>query len=165
MPGTQIGGFNPGEVEHKRGTYEATAYVDFCIHAGCASGYPEGNLTAIWKSGATGVKFFVSSAGPSWPQTFDGEIIDRFREIAGFGGLAMIHAENDKILRDNEKRLHKEGRKDYTTQLEIRPQKIPIASRIPMVNAVNPNIRAIRICDFVGGSTMMLSSSPASTSF
>ena len=124
MPGTQIGGFNPLEVAQKRDMYEATAYVDFGIHAGCASGYPDGNLTEIWKLGTTGVKFFVSSAGPSWPQTFDGEIIDRLREIAGFGGLAMIHAENDKILRDNQRRLAEAGRKDFATQLEIRP---PIA--------------------------------------
>jgi len=124
MPGTQIGGFYPGEIEKKRDMYEATAHVDFSIHAGCAAGYPEGNLTEIWKLGTTGVKFFVSSAGPSWPQTFDGEIIDRFKEIAGFGGLALIHAENDKILRDNQRRLEEAGRTDYDTQLEIRP---PIA--------------------------------------
>jgi dihydroorotase (multifunctional complex type) len=124
MPGTQVGGFNPAEIKNKRDLYEVTAYVDFCIHAGCASGYLEGNLTELWKLGTTGIKFFVSSAGPSWPQTFDGEIIDRFKEIARFGGFAMIHAENDKILRDNQRRLEESGRKDYATQLEIRP---PIA--------------------------------------
>jgi len=124
MPGTQMGGFNPDQYKTKRDIYEATSHVDFCIHAGAASGYPEGNLTEMWGLGATGAKFFVSSAGPNWPQTFDGEIIDRFRELAKINGLAMIHAENDQILVDNWKRLVAEGRKDYAAHLESRP---PIA--------------------------------------
>jgi dihydroorotase-like cyclic amidohydrolase len=100
---------------------EGGAYVDFCIHAGCASGYP-GELTKMWAAGATGAKFFISSAGPKWPQTFDGEVIERFKEIASFGGLALIHAENDSILRDNLKRLRADGRKDYAAHIEWRPK-------------------------------------------
>jgi len=121
MPGTQMGCFDAGEFREKRDLYEATSYVDFSIHAGCAAGFPEGTLTEMWGMGATGVKFFVSSAGPRWPQTFDGFIIDRFREIAGFNGLALIHAENDQILRDNLERLRDAGRTDYGAHLEWRP--------------------------------------------
>lgn len=124
MPGTQIGGFNPRELEKKKEIYEATSYVDFSLHVGVASGYPEGNLTSLWGMGATGAKFFVSSAGPSWPQTFDGEIIDRFGELAKVDGLALVHAENEFILRDNLKRLKESGRKDFASHLEWRP---PIA--------------------------------------
>ena len=124
MPGTQIGVFNPEGFKAKRDLYEATSYIDFCIHAGSASGYPDGNLTDMWGLGATGVKFFVSSAGPKWPQTFDGEIIERFKELARCDGLALIHAENDQILRDNLKMLKEAGRKDYAAHLEWRP---PIA--------------------------------------
>lgn len=100
MPGTQMGCFNPTEFEKKRDLFKATSHVDSCIHAGCASGYPDGNLTSMWKQGATGFKFFISSAGPKWPQTFDGEILEGFKEISRFGGLALIHSENDTILRD-----------------------------------------------------------------
>jgi dihydroorotase-like cyclic amidohydrolase len=82
MPGTQMGCFNPKQFIVKRDLYESTSHVDFCLHAGCASGYPSGNLTDMWKLGVTGVKFFVSNAGPNWPQTYDGEIIDRFHELA-----------------------------------------------------------------------------------
>jgi len=124
MPGTQFGGFNPRQFESKRDLYEETSYVDFSLHAGCASGYPDGNLTEMWEMGATGAKFFVSSAGPNWPQTFDGEIIDRFRELARVDGLALVHAENEFILRDNLKRLKEAGRKDYAAHMEWRP---PIA--------------------------------------
>lgn len=121
MPGTQMGGFNPEQLAAKRDLYEATSHVDFCMHAGCAAGYPEGNLAEMWKMGATGVKFFVSSAGPNWPQMFDGGIIDRFRELAGVSGLALAHAENYQILQDNYEKLVEAGRKDYAAQLEWRP--------------------------------------------
>ena len=121
MPGTQMGCFSPKEYKEKQELYQRTAYVDFGIHAGCASGYPDGTLTEMWNMGATGVKFFVVSAGPNWPQTFDGEILARFKELSDIGGLAMIHAENDQILRDNLERLKADGRKDYTAHLEWRP--------------------------------------------
>jgi dihydroorotase (multifunctional complex type) len=121
MPGTQLGCFNPGEFESKRGLYEEKSHIDFCLHVGCASGYPEGNLTSMWEMGATGAKFFVSSAGPNWPQTFDGEILDRLMELARVDGLALIHAENDQILRDNLRRLEAEGRRDYAAHMEWRP--------------------------------------------
>jgi len=72
--------------------------------------------------GATGAKFFMSNAGPKWPQTFDGEILERFKEIASYDGLALIHAENDYILRDNLARLRSEGRRDPAAHLEWRPR-------------------------------------------
>ena len=124
MPGTQMGGFDAAQFTRKRDLFEATSHVDFCMHAGCAAGYPEGTLTEMWGLGATGVKIFVSSAGPKWPQTFDGEIYAAFEELAGIGGLALIHAENDALLRYNEARLKGAGRRDFAAQLEWRP---PIA--------------------------------------
>ena len=124
MPGTQMGCFNPKEFKEKKDLFESTSYVDFCLNAGCSSGYKEGNLTDMWRLGATGVKFFVSSAGPKWPQTFDGEILDRFHELARCNGLALIHAENDHILRYNSEKLRNLGRTDYAAHLECRP---PIA--------------------------------------
>ncbi len=133
MPGTQMGCFNPAEFEKKRDLFKTTSHVDFCIHAGCASGYPNGNLTSMWGQGATGVKFFISSAGPKWPQTFDGEILDRFAEISRFGGLALIHSENDAILRDNLKRLQAAGRRDFAAHLEHRPPISEIESGQRMI--------------------------------
>jgi len=121
MPGTQFGCFSADDYKLKRETMEKSSFVDFCIHAGCASGYP-GELTKMHKLGSTGSKFFISSAGPKWPQTFDGEVIERFKEIANFGGLALIHAENDSIIKDNEKRLKEDERKDYAAYLESRPR-------------------------------------------
>ncbi|MFC1802783.1 dihydroorotase family protein [Thermoproteota archaeon] len=121
MPGTCLPSFNLEEFKLKRKTMKKNSYVDFCIHAGCASGYT-GELTKMHQEGSTGSKFFISYAGPKWPQMFDGEIIERFKEIAGYGGLALIHAENDSILKDNQKRLREAGRKDFSAHLEWRPR-------------------------------------------
>jgi dihydroorotase (multifunctional complex type) len=134
MPGTQMGCFNLDQFKEKRRVMEEAAYVDFCIHAGCAGGFPEGTLTEMWNAGATGAKFFISSAGPKWPQTFDGEVLERFRELAGCSGLALIHAENDSILRDNQKRLKDQGRKDYASHLEWRPRVAEVEAGKRMID-------------------------------
>jgi len=134
MPGTQMGCFDLEQFKEKRRIMESAAYVDFCIHAGCASGFHEGTLTEMWGARATGAKFFISSAGPRWPQTFDGEVIDRFIELAACGGLALIHAENDSILRDNQRRLKEQGRRDYASHLEGRPRVAEVEAGKRMID-------------------------------
>lgn len=121
MPGYQVPTFTSQQFEEKRRIYEGDAFVDFALHGACASGYPKGSITGMWRLGATGIKFFVSDPGPGWPQTFDGEIIEGFRELASVDGLALIHAENDQIVKDNTRRLKAEGRNDYAAHLEARP--------------------------------------------
>jgi dihydroorotase/allantoinase len=134
MPGTQMGCFDIGQYMEKKAIMEKEAHVDFCIHAGCAAGYPEGTLTEMWKAGATGAKFFISSAGPNWPQTYDGYVIDRFLELAACGGLALIHAENDSILRDNQEKLRGSGRGDYAAHLEWRPRVAEVEAGRRMID-------------------------------
>jgi len=122
MPGPEIPTFNKEEYLHKKSGFSGKCYLDYTLHGAAASGYPLGSLADIWSQGATGIKFFVSNPGTGWPQTFDGDIINGFREIAGVNGLALIHAENDQIIRGNHKRLKAEGRKDYPAYLEERPR-------------------------------------------
>lgn len=134
MPGTQFGCFNLDQYKLKTETMKKNAYVDFCIHAGCASGFPKGTLTEMWNMGATGAKFFISSAGPKWPQTFDGEVIQAFKELSKCGGLALIHAENDAIVKDNQKRLRGKGRKDFASHLECRPRVAEVEAGKRMID-------------------------------
>jgi len=134
MPGTQMGCFNLDQYQEKLRIMREAAYVDFCVHAGCAGSYPEDTLTQMWGAGATGAKFFISSAGPKWPQTFDGEVIERFKELSRCGGLALIHAENDSILKDNEKRLKSTGRRDFSTHLECRPRVAEVEAGRRMID-------------------------------
>jgi allantoinase len=121
MPGYQVPTFTPEQFSEKRRIYERDAFIDFAIHGAAASGHPKGTLTGIWKQGATGVKFFVSDPGPGWPQTFDDEIIAGFKELAEVDGLALIHAENDHIIKGLTKKLSAEGRKDYGAHIDVRP--------------------------------------------
>ena len=122
MPGYEVPTFNKEEYLLKKQRFSGNCYLDYTMHGAAASGYPEGSLSDIWSQGATGIKFFVSNPGPGWPQTFDGDILSGFREIAGVNGLVLVHAENDQIIRDNHKRLKDEGRKDYPAYLEARPR-------------------------------------------
>jgi len=122
MPGYEVPTFNKKEYLQKKQRFSGNCYLDYTLHGAAASGYPSGSLSDIWAEGATGIKFFVSDPGPGWPQTFDGDILNGFRELASVNGLALIHAENDQIIRDNHKRLKKEGRKDYPAYLEERPR-------------------------------------------
>jgi dihydroorotase (multifunctional complex type) len=124
MPGYQVPTFTPAQFMEKRRIYERDAFIDFGLHAACASGHPKGTLKGMWKMGATGVKFFVSDPGPGWPQTLDDEIIAGFKELAEVDGLALIHAENDQIIKGNTRRLVAEGRKDFGAHIDARP---PIA--------------------------------------
>ena len=122
MPGYEVPTFNKKEYLLKKQGISGNCYLDYTMHGAAASGYPEGSLSDMLALGATGIKFFVSDPGPGWPQTFDGDMLRGFREIAGVNGLALIHAENDQIIRDNHKRLKDEGRKDYPAYLEERPR-------------------------------------------
>lgn len=128
MPGYQIPTFNKEEYLLKKQQFSGNCYLDYTLHGAAASGYPESSLSDMWSMGATGIKFFVSDPGPGWPQTFDGEILRGFNELAGVDGLALIHAENDQIIRDNHKRLKEEGRKDFAAYLEERPRIAEVES-------------------------------------
>lgn len=121
MPGYEIPTFNRQEYLAKKNQF-SKSYLDYALHGGAASGYPESSLTEMWNSGATGIKYFVSDPGPGWPQTFDGEILSGFKELAKVDGLALIHAENDQIIKDNHKKLRNLGRKDYEAYLKERPR-------------------------------------------
>ena len=122
MPGPEIPTFNKEEYIRKKRRFSGKCYLDYTLHGAAAAGYPAGSLSDMWAQRATGIKFFVSDPGTGWPQTFDGDILNGFREIAGVNGLALIHAENDQIIRDNHRRLKAEGRKDYPAYLEERPR-------------------------------------------
>ena len=67
MPGVRpnSGSFEASDFSKKRDLFNETSYIDFCLHGGCAAGYPEGTLTEMWDLGATAMKFMVSSAGPN----------------------------------------------------------------------------------------------------
>lgn len=82
MPGYEVPTFNKKEHLLKKQGISGNCYLDYTMHGAAASGYPEGSLSDMWALGATGIKFFVSDPGPGWPQTFDGDILRGFKEIA-----------------------------------------------------------------------------------
>jgi dihydroorotase (multifunctional complex type) len=133
MPGPEVPTFNKQEYLQKKQQFKGNCYLDYSLHGAAASGYPSGSLSDMWTEGATGIKFFVSDPGTGWPQTFDGDILKGFKELAEVGCLALIHAENDQIIRDNLKRLKSEGRKGFADYLEVRPRIAEVESGRRMI--------------------------------
>lgn len=122
MPGYSIPTFSSKEYQNKLTLFNNRSYVDYALHGAAAAGYPHGSLKEMWEQGATGIKFFVSDPGPGWPQTLDGEIFQGFKELVEVDGLALIHCENDQIIRNNLKKMKELGRRDYEAYLEVRPR-------------------------------------------
>lgn len=128
MPGYEVPTFSSEQYKKKLASFNNQCYVDYTLHGAAAAGYPEGSLKDIWELGATGIKFFVSDPGPGWPQTFDGDILEGFKELSKVDGLALIHCENDQIIRDNLKKMRAQGRTGYADYLEVRPRIAEVES-------------------------------------
>lgn len=61
-----------------------------------------GRLEELWEAGAVGFKCFTSPSGvEEFPPLDEDQVLRAMREIAGFGGLLVVHAEAPQHLVDN----------------------------------------------------------------
>lgn len=104
-----------------------TSYVDFALHAGVGH-YNLSELESMWKAGCTAFKIFMSDSGSEVAALNDGEMLAAFQEISRFGGTALIHAEDESLLRANRKKLEATGRKDTQAFLEWRPPDVELTA-------------------------------------
>ena len=105
---------------------EKTSHVDFALHGGvCPDNL--GALEGMWRAGATALKIFTCETGCAMAGVIDdGDLRDALETIAGFGGLATFHAENDALLRRNLHRLAASGRTDDATFCEYRDELVEL---------------------------------------
>jgi len=98
--------------EFTKNYYEGKAYVDYGIHGGAIAN----NLDVaddLWKkTGATALKAFMCFSTDDCPFLEDDTFYAHLEILAKNGGIAMIHCENDKILKKREKELKAEGKMD-----------------------------------------------------
>jgi dihydroorotase-like cyclic amidohydrolase len=80
------------------------------------------DLRGMWDAGALGFKGFTCELHGA-EALFAGDLVEIFEEIKLFDGVALIHAENDSILKHNERRLREAGRRDYLSVSEWRSRK------------------------------------------
>ena len=79
------------------------------------------HMAGQWSEGAMGFKAFMPISDPSYPNVSDAELLEGMRTAAGLGGLVLVHAESDAMLRANIARLRAGGRRDAMAHPESRP--------------------------------------------
>ena len=91
---------------------EGTSHVDFALFGGVRPSNL-GNLKAMWDAGAVAFKIFTCDTGCAMHGVInDSDLLAALSTIAGFGGLASFHAENDELLVANRARIDAQGRTD-----------------------------------------------------
>jgi dihydroorotase (multifunctional complex type) len=103
----------------KRRLVEPSARVDFGLFGIILENADE--LTGVAEAGAIGFKLFMGETTGGNPCPPDAAIYRAFRAIAGFDGLAAVHAENNALLQALKAELRAGGRRDARAHLESRP--------------------------------------------
>jgi allantoinase len=111
---------NVERLREKIAIVRAKAVVDVALWAGLV---PDSVplLRAMFDEGASGFKAFMPFSEPDYPNCDDGALLDGMAEIRAFGGLLLVHAESDSLLRHNIGRLQAAGRHDVMAHAESRP--------------------------------------------
>jgi allantoinase len=87
-----------GALEIKRKTARAAVHVDVGFWGGAVPGNLA-DLRPLHDAGVFGFKCFLLDSGvEEFPQLSPGELADAMREIAGFGGLLIVHAEDPGLI-------------------------------------------------------------------
>lgn len=98
----------------KEASYAGNAYVDYANHVG-ATADNIALLPSLWReTGTTAIKMFMCFSVKEFPFVQDADMLKILRTIAEVGGLALIHAESEGILRDAEEQIRRTGRCDGT---------------------------------------------------
>lgn len=143
------------EVVHQKADYlTGRSYADFGLFGG---GTEEsiGDLEQMWNAGALAFKVFTCNLH-GVPQVRPHKLRELFRTVAGFGGVCLIHAEDEEITKRNEERLRASGRKDGGVTVEWRSLEAEFAAasdvlaaaqetgcRVVLAHASHPTVVAL----------------------
>lgn len=107
--------------EFTKNAYEGRAYVDYAIHGGGTSNNID-KIEDLWnKTGCTTVKMFMCFSVADFPYVQDDSMYQVLQHLAKVDGLAIIHAENNELIKMEEERLKKSGRVDPMCHIESHP--------------------------------------------
>jgi dihydropyrimidinase len=119
-------------VEQRRAIFTGRSYADFAFHpvmTGSASPETLASIRTAIEAGTPSFKLFTTdvTTGQAGIRIDRGAMLDAFRIAADAGGLIMVHAEDDDLLKYNEARLRRAG----TNQLEhIREAHTPFGEAL-----------------------------------
>jgi dihydroorotase/allantoinase len=110
-------------LQDKASLGERTSYCDFALHGG-VSASNHSQLLGMWEAGATAFKIFMCRSGSAVEHLDDASLLSALRHIGSFAGIALFHAENQRLMDANEAELRAAGRKDPLTHAEWRPPEV-----------------------------------------
>jgi dihydroorotase/allantoinase len=128
-------------VQEKRDYLSDRALVDFGLLGGLSLEH-KADLRAMWEAGVLGFKGFTTSR-PGEQVLLPGNMAEIFEEMRAFDGVALIHAEEDSILKYNERKLKGAGRKDFLSVTEWRSREaeaVAVKQVIDMAEAVSARV-------------------------
>jgi allantoinase len=107
--------------------YNGRAIVDYGLHGGGTADNAD-RVEALWSdTGATAIKMFMCSSGTKgFSFVHDDVMFDILERLVKHDGFAIIHAENEDLIRLRERQLQAAGRKDPTAYNESRPVYVEI---------------------------------------
>ncbi len=122
-------------VENLR-TKQAAARGAVAVDVGFWGGaVPEnlGRLRPLWEAGVFGFKCFLAPSGvPEFGHLDAGQLDAALEEIASFGGLLIVHAEDPHVLHDHENA----GGPDYGRYVASRPDEAEVAAISRVIEGV-----------------------------
>jgi allantoinase len=102
--------------------YENRSIIDYGLHGGGTSENID-QIADLWcTTGATAIKMFMCFSVKEFPFVHDGSMLAILEKLAENDGVALVHCENEPIIRLMEKRLQQAGRTDPLAYNESRPQ-------------------------------------------
>lgn len=104
----------------KREMARAKVVIDFGLW-GALTAPSLPHIEGQWREGAAGFKAFMPESDPSYPNVTDAEFLEGMEIVRRLGGLVLVHAESDSLLRANRARLKQAGRTDVRAHPESRP--------------------------------------------
>ena len=110
-----------------------------------------GEIAGQWVEGARGFKAFLCEAtGTDYPAVDEMSLREGMVEIAGRGGLVLVHAENEPITRTLTERLRASGRRDVAAHLEARPAIAELeatASALLLARETGVRVQIVHVSD------------------
>jgi allantoinase len=107
--------------------YSGRGIVDYGLHGG-GTADNGGKIGPLWTdTGATAIKMFMCTSGTKgFPFVGDAALFSILSTLAQEGGIAIIHAENEELVRLREQQLQAAGRKDPMAYNESRPAYVEV---------------------------------------
>jgi dihydropyrimidinase len=110
-------------VEHRRQLFAGRSYADFGFHPVLTGSPSERTIATVGDAiddGTATVKLFTTdlTTGQAGVRIDNGSARDVMRECAEHGALAMVHAEDDELIKHMEAKLAREGR-DELANVEL----------------------------------------------